>query len=777
MNRHRRLNQMTVPSVVLLREGELVDNRFEWVPFYEALADRFLEYLDKQDEFFAKVKKIATDHELMDYLRMDDDAFWLERDFEIDPFTVFAVFNRYSMRIENKLGIMQSLADEFHVSVPVPTSFHGIPTVFPTNAMFADPKILWRLFASSMKSAKTGVFDEEFRSVYEKSLVPKGNGPAKITMGLFWIRPNIFMPLDANSRKLVPERFGVIVPDGRSADEYIRFLEVFGGKVKEMTPSLTYPEISSQAWEVREEGESQSQADSIVVEGTEAVTGEEHVNMVDNHFNFDKNILLTGPPGTGKTYSTVLYAVAIIENKTLKAIENEEYGAVFERYQGYKGDGLIAFTTFHQAYSYEEFIEGIRPVLLSDDSVDSKQDIAYEMSSGVFKEFCDNAGVPIQDVKSTDLGIRKSPAVWKVSLEGTGDNETRRECLANDHIRIGWDEYGETISDATKFDSGGRVVLNTFYNRMQVGDIVFSCYSNRTIDAIGVVTGEPEWRDEYEKYKRLRKVRWLAKGLDEDIVELNAGKTMTLSSVYQLSVTAGDALQMLRRVNPRLFDPASENQNRVFIIDEINRGNISKIFGELITLIEPTKRLGAAEEQRAILPYSKRSFGVPNNIYIIGTMNSADRSIALMDTALRRRFSFVEMIPDSSLLDGIIIEETIDVARMLDVMNRRIAVLYDREHAIGHSYLLPLREEPTIGKLANIFEFKILPLLQEYFYDDYEKIQYILGDHRKEDDSTRLIVSSNDAYDLFGDANIDFSVSYAINKEAFFKPAAYAYLQ
>lgn len=174
----------------------------------------------------------------------------------------------------------------------------------------------------------------------------------------------------------------------------------------------------------------------------------------------------------------------------------------------------------------------------------------------------------------------------------------------------------------------------------------------------------------------------------------------------------------------------------VFIIDEINRGNISKIFGELITLIEDTKREGMPEAASAVLPYSKYPFSVPKNVYIIGTMNTADRSIALMDTALRRRFSFIEMMPETDVLDGIKVEyqsKEIDVKRMLDVINERISFLYDREHTIGQAYFIGLKDDPSIEKLGSIFEKSVIPLLREYFYEDYHKIQLVLGDNGKED--------------------------------------------
>ncbi|MGB9342350.1 McrB family protein, partial [Trichococcus sp.] len=169
--------------------------------------------------------------------------------------------------------------------------------------------------------------------------------------------------------------------------------------------------------------------------------------------------------------------------------------------------------------------------------------------------------------------------------------------------------------------------------------------------------------------------------------------------------------------------------NFLFVIDEINRGNISKIFGELITLIEPEKRIGAAEEIRVTLPYSGDQFGIPMNVYVLGTMNTADRSIAMMDTALRRRFDFVEMMPDSGLIRKKVGEsgsiEGFNLADILDALNERIAYLYDREHTLGHAFFM---NNNTLDDVKRTFENKIIPLLQEYFYDDFRKIRAILND-------------------------------------------------
>jgi 5-methylcytosine-specific restriction endonuclease McrBC GTP-binding regulatory subunit McrB len=203
--------------------------------------------------------------------------------------------------------------------------------------------------------------------------------------------------------------------------------------------------------------------------------------------------------------------------------------------------------------------------------------------------------------------------------------------------------------------------------------------------------------------------------------------------------------------------------NYVLIIDEINRGNISKIFGELITLIEESKRDGNDEALTITLPYSNKPFSVPNNLYIIGTMNTADRSLALMDTALRRRFDFVEMMPQPELLRGISVDG-IDIEKMLTTMNKRITVLYDREHTLGHAFFMPLIKKPTIGKLTEIFKNKIIPLLQEYFFEDWEKIRKVLGDDKAK---TKIpFIAKEDLKGLFEDEFDDeSSILYTLNEK------------
>ena len=396
------------------------------------------------------------------------------------------------------------------------------------------------------------------------------------------------------------------------------------------------------------------------------------------------------------------------------------------------------------------------------------------VDQAIFKKFCATAQPPVVDPNQNPYSFSENPTIWKVSLASTGDNPVRDYCMEHGCIRIGWDEYGESITDDMDYHVGGKTVLNAFLSRMQPGDIILSCYTAHSIDAIGVVTGEPEWHPEFEHYKRLRTVKWLVQRKNIGIAEFRLEKSLTLSTVYRLNTTVATVIEVLNKNGFSGSAPTKGTKGPyVFIIDEINRGNILKIFGELITLIEPSKRLGQSEELQAKLPYSHEAFGIPDNVYLLGTMNTADRSIALLDTALRRRFSFVEMMPDSGVLDGIEVEG-ISVSGLLTTLNRRIEVLFDREHTLGHAFFTPLRQSPSIETLGEIFRDKVIPLLQEYFYDDYEKICLVLGDKKRPEHQRFFKVETADLQSLFGvEPEFEINPTYRINPAAFFDAEVY----
>ena len=691
---------------------------------------------------------------------------------DIDPFTIFGLFNK-GITDDNRKRILGEIAKQFNLKNKVPFSFEGIPLVNNLRSTFFnfaeergenDINNLWEVFESAIRYADNPTQGNKLKieSTYNNVIKQKGI-QWNITMGLYWIRPNTYINLDSKNRefiikqKILPEQFikevnqFKNVPNG---EQYIQLCDLLLEKIKDGQYGYRdFKELSFIAYERN------MSVDTVTQHNTQ-------------NTDIAKNTILYGPPGTGKTYNTVMYAVAIIENKKLEEIKKENYTEVIDRYNKYKEDGLIEFTTFHQSYGYEEFIEGIKPVIHSDE--EDETDIQYEVVPGLFKKFCDIAGKPILRKEKCDIGINESPTIWKISLEGSGENSTRTECMKNEHIRIGYDEYGREITNLFK-GAAGRHILNYFINDMSIGDIVMSCYDCNTVDAIGVVTGEYEWHDEYPEYKRLRKVNWIVKGIKENIIKINNGSRLSNPTVYKLRMDLSDVMEIIEKYSKNTIEVEGKKKNHVFIIDEINRGNISKIFGELITLIEPTKRIGQTEGQKVRLPYSQKLFGVPNNVYLIGTMNTADRSIATIDTALRRRFNFKEMLPDEEVLDGIYVED-VSIKDIFIKMNKRITVLFDREHTLGHAYFLPLKDAPTIETLANIFENSIIPLLQEYFYEDYEKIRMVLGDNQRDSEDKQFItIEENDYNDLFGYIDYDFDEmsTYKINSFALTNIEAY----
>lgn len=258
------------------------------------------------------------------------------------------------------------------------------------------------------------------------------------------------------------------------------------------------------------------------------------------------------------------------------------------------------------------------------------------------------------------------------------------------------------------------------------------------------------------------------------------------SSVVQYEIRSGVFKDLCRRAR---LEP---DQRFAMVVDEINRGNISKIFGELITLIEVDKREGGANAVSVTLPYSIESFSVPANVDIIGTMNTADRSLALLDTALRRRFEFVAILPNAgdladAPLAGLRISvdnEVINIPKMLSAINQRIEALYDRDHCIGHAYFTGLNEitdgQPRLDALGDVFRSRIIPLLEEYFFEDWQKIRLVLADNQKPVSAQFIVESSDhedDLIELFGqDHGLDnFSTKRRFHKqdEVLFNPSAY----
>jgi 5-methylcytosine-specific restriction enzyme B len=482
------------------------------------------------------------------------------------------------------------------------------------------------------------------------------------------------------------------------------------------------------------------------------------------------NQILYGPPGTGKTYHTIEAAVQAAEPDYFAELketflDNHELRvAIKEKYDALVGEQRIRFVTFHQSYGYEEFVEGLSTEVAEDKSV------FYKIKKGVFKSICEDAAISELD---TNKKINSNGRVWKLSIEGAHQNATKKYCLEHNMGAIGWGDTGDlNLEERNEYFSAlgpkDQNSLNNFTNEMTIGDLVLCIDSKRTVEAIGVVSGEYIYdeaglpiRDDYCHHLS---INWLVTDESIDFMTLNDDKQFSLQTCYLLfRMNVADVLNYLQTKDIVLIDKENRRetrQNYVLIIDEINRGNISKIFGELITLIEPSKREGQSESLQLTLPYSGKPFSVPDNLYIIGTMNTADRSLAMMDTALRRRFDFKEMMPNASVLAGCKVNG-INLEALLATLNARIEILYGREHTLGHAFFIPVKnlidngdQEGALMELVSVFQNKILPLLQEYFFDDWHKIRLVLGDNQRASNQQlieEILLTGSQLTHLFGD--------------------------
>lgn len=448
------------------------------------------------------------------------------------------------------------------------------------------------------------------------------------------------------------------------------------------------------------------------------------------------NQILYGPPGTGKTYNTINKALEILGVETQGKSRTE----LKTKFDEFRQNGQIEFVTFHQSFSYEEFVEGIKPKFINSNEGAESSKMEYEIKSGIFKQICKNAQENLENSQKSQEQIKQELDLQELFEAYLESVELKLNEADFDDPALKIPNSKMTIRKIYRLDNGeGRSLFvgveGAESMQSLTKDIILRDYASFKS---GVIKSYQDIKPKYESQAKYH------------------GNAIYYFEIFKKMAE---------------FEKSYEPQNQavgevklkpyILIIDEINRGNISKILGELITLIEPSKRIGGDEELRVTLPYSNESFGVPSNLYIIGTMNTADRSIALLDTALRRRFEFVEMMPNYEELRNIWLVNEIGTKdssieswegikgddgiyrsqilfKILTAINNRIEFLLDREHTIGHAFFFEKAKfcqddewgkwyELTLESLKEIFVKKIIPLLQEYFYDDYAKIDAVLN--------------------------------------------------
>lgn len=427
------------------------------------------------------------------------------------------------------------------------------------------------------------------------------------------------------------------------------------------------------------------------------------------------NLILYGPPGTGKTFNVNRRALALIWDHTWLTKPAEELQKEWTKLQS---EGQIEFCTFHQNYSYEEFVEGLRA------RTDDSGNIRYQIEDGIFKRLATLAsaeGLP----KSTE---RSFDELWELMIEGL-EEDGHRICRSSSGkaYQVSVTARGNVLTRACTVDAEDNVIDLTDKEQRASKEVTRLYWDNR--QELGPEPNKLSYDKTTSLISRIKggsggnhyTAVWIAYSL---LWELDANTRGNQQTQQNPIVAVRAALEAGRQFN--FSNPVKQF---VLVIDEVNRGNMSKIFGELITLLESDKRLGSPNQLIARLPNSNKKFGVPPNLHIIGTMNTADRSIALMDVALRRRFDFEEMMPDTQVirdvLAGTVEKDLLKlVVNVSETINERLVFLYDREHQIGHAYYLKVKD---LRGLQRVFATKIIPLLQEYFYGQWNKVAICLG--------------------------------------------------
>ena len=423
------------------------------------------------------------------------------------------------------------------------------------------------------------------------------------------------------------------------------------------------------------------------------------------NFNHHKNQILYGPPGTGKTYNTVIRAMEIINNEKYDFVDDKQYEKLKKDFDKLKQQGQIEFVTFHQSYSYEEFVEGIKPYIPEWGTVEENN--RFIGQDGILKKIAKDA---LYSSLTLNNNIKNSELFYRIiekfkeeypigSILQTQEN--------NNFEIVNYTETSIRIQPVTE----KRSTLSISYQPLEEMYILNKKNKINTRKNLEIAMND-RYKGLSSYYLPILKIIEKFKVDDKNIKQGKEFKEKLIKEFYQNKI-------LLEKNNGLRY---------VLVIDEINRGDVSKIFGELITLIEKDKRIGKEHQMTVTLPYSRETFGVPNNLYIIGTMNTADRSIALLDTALRRRFDFEEMMPkpekivDENQQPQMV--EDINLQNLLKNINERISHILDRDHQIGHSYLMGIKNKEQLEKA---YKNRILPLLNEYFYNDIDSVAKVLN--------------------------------------------------
>ena len=634
-----------------VERNDPVQADYTWVPFYREVAGRVLEYEDKPEALIEVLREMKAAG--LPTVPLEHDQPTLTPLTTIDPFTFMANFGR-TME-PSCFAVCAWIRKKWDIEAAVPTDFsgrHAVQSSYRGSWFFGalaeraegDTDYLWQL----AKQAYNGDIDALDAALVAQCLAWPNLRMKKLSMGLSWLNPEAFLPLSGRLLRYAQSLGITFQQSALLAGDLDQYRALMNGASQIEPNNAAFVKAAYQAQPDDEDDD------------------EDFIELP----NFPLNQILYGPPGTGKTYSTIQRAVEIIDGVKLPHDEAKS------RFEELRKTGQIEFVTFHQSFSYEEFIEGLRPILDEDGDGQAR----YEVRDGVLKKLA---------LRAIDEGMGYSGGFEK-----------------------SWKNLTEKIIQG-KIASVGHLA-NFRYDVTLNGETI-----------IGEREGEKDVTISRAKAHKLWNCTMDTAFINHEDVQRCLGDNLSLED-FAVAVSNEMSLEFHERENGTQkflngdtdYDLDIESISRhVLIIDEINRGNISKILGELITLLEEDKRIGATNELRVQLPVSGDHFALPPNLYLLGTMNTADKSLALLDIALRRRFDFIEMAPDAKLFP--------DFARdVLTQLNLRLEAALDREHRIGHAYFIGR----TPAQCNAIFRAKIIPLLQEFFYNDWDSLRAVLGE-------------------------------------------------
>ena len=683
------------------------------------LADKLLEYKDRRDELLEKLNNL--DSKWITYFRDTETDKWKFHD--IDPFSVFAIFNNASLKkFEIRREIAQRFKDIFQLKSECPSDFVGTPLTHYEKSYFFDNKKedidldpLWKLFELAINYPD----DDSLISIFDKVLILDGIGWVNITMALFWIRPYDYITLDKHTREFLSSNGIQIKKTQFSGRSYLDLIK----KIRNCSPlsQMRFPDISKAAFSSKhplkeyKSNEENQELDTFI-------------KSACNILRFKKNIILQGAPGTGKTYSTAEIALRILGVD----IDFGNHKAVMEWYQELCDKGRIFFTTFHQSMDYEDFVEGLKPVILD-------ESVGYGLEKGIFRIICDKARRLSNKRISKKIDFTKT-RIFKMSLgeKGKDDVEVFEYCKENNVVALGWGENKDfsncqTTEDIQKLYADekdnrfGPMAMERFICWMRKGDIILVSDGNSAVKAIAKIVGDYEFHNDTPiGMCQFRKVEWLYLGDSIPLSKLYDINFMPQCIYAFYSSRREGTSQYNGSINTDMINKIITGEINtekplpyVLIIDEINRGNVSKIFGELVTLLEADKRSGGGDHPITVkLPYSKEEFCVPSNVYIIGTMNTTDRSTGTLDYAIRRRFAFVTLEAKSDYIPEGKARDLFKDIRSFIVKNHSSETDIN-DLMVGHSYFMLDKESPLLPdeQLKLKIEYEVVPLLKEYLND------------------------------------------------------------